>query len=260
MDKVHEMRRYLEYAGVQPIVSECVDVALKSPQSADNPVGFLAHLMGNVALGASLSPTALGASEASDDVKWLLEDAITQAVACILRERPPHALWRMAEFLGWSPPVPEPDAGLGDAPADPLNALPPKTHSQVPLAQQTPPETALPAQGSDAILDLSNRGLTSIPEGLNIHAKQLDIFSNQLTSLAGVEQLNALEEIQAYDNKLKNINAITSMRQLRTLNVYNNRVSSIPEDVGRLENLQEVNVAGNKLMALSDKVFSAWHK
>jgi len=109
-------------------------------------------------------------------------------------------------------------------------------------------------------VELSDRELLTVPDGIAPNTTHLEIFSNKLTTLDGLERLRGLEDLQAYNNKLKNFDVFPKLPALRVVNVYNNGIRKLPAEIGALRNLEEVNVAGNKLMALTDDHFRQWSR
>ena len=109
-------------------------------------------------------------------------------------------------------------------------------------------------------IDLSEKALEELPITLGAKTTVLDINSNKLTELAPLAKCQGLEELHAYNNKLKNLDVMASLKSLRVINVYNNGIRKLPTEIGELTLLEDVNLAGNKLMALSDGHFRSWQR
>ncbi len=140
---------------------------------------------------------------------------------------------------------------------------------------------AAAAQASAAELDLSNLGLTVLPEtigqltqlrvlnldnnrltalpdaiGLLTHLEKLLLGGNKLTALPSVaEQLAQLRSIDLRNNSLTSLPAvICQLSQLRELNLVENRVPALPDAIGQLKYLQVLNISGNRLAALPETI------
>jgi len=70
------------------------------------------------------------------------------------------------------------------------------------------------------------------------------------------------ETLNLYANKIKKVPpAIGTLTNLTVLNCFNNVIGlSLPEDVNKLTELEEVNFAANKLAMLKDAHFTGWSK
>lgn len=96
--------------------------------------------------------------------------------------------------------------------------------------QQQPAAPTAPTNG--AVLDLSGRGLTSIPSDVfsKTNLEQLNLSNNQLTGAPQAE--------------------IRFLQKLKTLNVSNNRLTGLPAELGQLSNLETLDVSNNQLTGL----------
>ncbi|XP_019627165.1 PREDICTED: leucine-rich repeat and death domain-containing protein 1-like isoform X2 [Branchiostoma belcheri] len=109
-------------------------------------------------------------------------------------------------------------------------------------------------------LDLSNQGLTSIPEEVFDIAdlEILDVSNNKLTSIPGaICRLQKLFRLDAYGNKLTSLpQEIGSLQKLKDLYVQNNNLRELPDGLEALQKLEWLFVRDNKLTKLPTKLFS----
>ncbi|CAH1251186.1 LRRIQ4 [Branchiostoma lanceolatum] len=109
-------------------------------------------------------------------------------------------------------------------------------------------------------LDLSNQGLTSIPEEVFdiTDLEVLDVRNNKLTSIPeAIGRLQKLSRLNADGNKLTSLpQAIGSLQGLEKLYVHNNDLSELPDGLEALQKLEWLWVKGNKLTKLPTKMFS----
>ena len=87
-------------------------------------------------------------------------------------------------------------------------------------------------------VDQNSQGLTAFPDGLSPDCEKLEL----------------------YDNKIKKVQpSIGDLKKLKLLNVFNNQIGlSLPNEIGSLPDLEEVNLAANKLAMLKDVHFASW--
>eukprot|EP00993_Chasmostoma_nieuportense_P007213 NODE_796_length_1860_cov_68.634737_g743_i0.p1 GENE.NODE_796_length_1860_cov_68.634737_g743_i0~~NODE_796_length_1860_cov_68.634737_g743_i0.p1 ORF type:complete len:590 (-),score=169.45 NODE_796_length_1860_cov_68.634737_g743_i0:60-1829(-) len=88
--------------------------------------------------------------------------------------------------------------------------------------------------------------------------EELDLSDNPITTLGNIHKLTNLKALSAY--KLKNLKEVpevmfTECTKLEQLNLYNNAISSLPLALQNLTNLQELNLASNKILQLRDGTF-----
>ncbi|XP_078583947.1 uncharacterized protein LOC144866451 [Branchiostoma floridae x Branchiostoma japonicum] len=109
-------------------------------------------------------------------------------------------------------------------------------------------------------LDLSNQGLTSIPEEVFdiTDLEILDVSKNKLTSIPeAIGRLQKLSRLDAYSNMLTRLpQAIGSLQNLQHLYVYRNNLSELPDGLEALQKLELLNVRDNNLTKLPSKMFS----
>ncbi|XP_019621333.1 PREDICTED: leucine-rich repeat and IQ domain-containing protein 4-like [Branchiostoma belcheri] len=103
-------------------------------------------------------------------------------------------------------------------------------------------------------LDLSNQGLTSIPEEV-FDITDLEILvvsNNKLTSIpVAIGRLRKLERLGATGNKLTSLpQAIGSLQKLTHLYINDNELTEVPPGVCSLSNLELLSASNNKLSTL----------
>ena len=99
-------------------------------------------------------------------------------------------------------------------------------------------------------MDLSSNQLTSI-EGLEKLTKlfSLDLSSNQLTSIEGLEKLTELSFLDLGNNQLTCIEELGKLSDLYSLNLGSNQLRSI-EGLEHLSKLHSLNLSGNQLKSI----------
>ncbi|XP_078583792.1 uncharacterized protein LOC144866304 [Branchiostoma floridae x Branchiostoma japonicum] len=109
-------------------------------------------------------------------------------------------------------------------------------------------------------LDLSNQGLTSIPEEVFdiTDLDYLDVSNNKLTSIPeAIGRLQKLDHLDASGNTLTSLpQAIGSLQGLKSLYVHSNNLSELPDGLEALQRLEYLYVGDNKLTELPSKIFS----
>jgi len=89
-------------------------------------------------------------------------------------------------------------------------------------------------------LDKSDSGLTAFPEGISEDCTELLVYANKIKKCPP---------------------SIGTLKQLKVLNAFNNQIGmSLPDEIGTLAALEEVNFAANKLVMLKDVHFASWSK
>ncbi|XP_066264980.1 leucine-rich repeat and death domain-containing protein 1-like isoform X2 [Branchiostoma lanceolatum] len=100
-------------------------------------------------------------------------------------------------------------------------------------------------------LDLSNQGLTSIPEEVFdiTDLEILDVANNKLTCIPeAIGRLQKLRALDARGNMLTSLpQAIGSLQQMRILYIDDNQLTEVPPGVCSLSNLETLTVSKNKL-------------
>ncbi|KAI8489386.1 hypothetical protein Bbelb_328290 [Branchiostoma belcheri] len=109
-------------------------------------------------------------------------------------------------------------------------------------------------------LNLSNQGLTSIPEEVFdlTDLESLDVSNNKLTSIPeAIGRLQKLYRLDANGNKLTSLpQAIGSLQELKQLYVHNNNLRELPDGLEALNKLEWLFVKDNMLSELPTKLFS----
>ncbi len=108
-----------------------------------------------------------------------------------------------------------------------------------------------PAVGSASVLDLSNRGLTSIPSDVfnRTDLESLDLSGNRLTGApqAEIRHLQKLKNLDLSDNQLTGLPAeLGQLKNLEVLDVSNNRLTGLPLELGNLTQLRILDISGNQ--------------
>ena len=110
------------------------------------------------------------------------------------------------------------------------------------------------ARLGESSLDLSNLGLTSLPDSLwhLTHLEGLDISENRLFALPeAMGQFTNLRELLSYSNQLTSVpESLGKLTKLHTLNLFDNWLTVLPESFGRLKKLEYFDVTDNDLKEL----------
>jgi Leucine-rich repeat (LRR) protein len=122
------------------------------------------------------------------------------------------------------------------------NQSPPVNPPNTPAVQQ------IPTSGVD--LDLSNKGLTSIPSDVfsRTDLEKLNLSKNRLTGApqSQIGQLKSLKSLDLSNNALTGLPAeLGQLTKLETLNVSNNKLTGLPMELGNLTQLRVLDVSGN---------------
>ncbi|MBI5654544.1 leucine-rich repeat domain-containing protein [Candidatus Uhrbacteria bacterium] len=109
-----------------------------------------------------------------------------------------------------------------------------------------------PASGT--MLDLSGRGLTSIPMDVFSRSELtgLDLSDNLLTGApqSQIGQLKNLKTLDLSNNSLTGLPAeLGQLDKLETLDVSNNQLTGLPMELGNLTQLRVLDITGNKYSA-----------
>lgn len=126
-----------------------------------------------------------------------------------------------------------------------------ETNSSNQSEPSSPPnETSIPKKGSPA-LDLSGRGLKSLPAeiGNNSWVQELYLQNNQLTGAlpAEIRKMTGLRILNASNNQLTGIPAeIGQLRFLETIDFSNNKIDTYPNEFANIkDNLKTLNLKNN---------------
>ncbi len=99
-------------------------------------------------------------------------------------------------------------------------------------------------------LDLSNQGLTKIPDYVfnKTNLQELNVSHNSLTGAiqSQIGQLKNLKVLNASYNKMTGVPAeIGQLQNLQVLDLSYNQLTGLPNELGNLQNLQTLNLTGN---------------
>jgi len=99
-------------------------------------------------------------------------------------------------------------------------------------------------------LDLSNQGLTSIPNSVfsRTNLQELNVSHNSLTGAiqSQIGQLKNLKVLNASYNKMTGVPAeIGQLKNLQVLDLSYNQLTGLPNELGNLQNLKTLNLTGN---------------
>ncbi|PIP61008.1 hypothetical protein COX00_00140 [Candidatus Uhrbacteria bacterium CG22_combo_CG10-13_8_21_14_all_47_17] len=142
--------------------------------------------------------------------------------------------------------------GAGCSSADFSNDLPdsPSEDLQLQTIQEQPQATATTAH----TLDLSNRGLTKIPNSVfsQTDLESLNLSGNALEGApqAEIRHLQKLTSLNLSGNNLTGLPAeLGQLAQLQTLDVSNNQLTGLPLELGNLTQLRVLDIRGNTYSA-----------
>jgi hypothetical protein len=106
------------------------------------------------------------------------------------------------------------------------------------------------------ILDLSNKGLTSIPKEITEFKRlnKIILSGNKFTTFPEeLTLVNSLVEVDLSKNKISDIPvSIANLKNLQKLNLSDNDISTLPEGLPNLTKLSELNFKDNKI-SVSDQ-------
>lgn len=103
---------------------------------------------------------------------------------------------------------------------------------------------------SKKVLDLSNKGLTSIPGDvfLQTDLEELDVSDNNIIGAiqSEIRQLKNLKVLDASNNQMTGVPAeIGQLKDLNVLDLSDNQLTGLPFELGNLKNLKTLNLSGN---------------
>lgn len=102
-----------------------------------------------------------------------------------------------------------------------------------------------------ATLDLSNQGLTRIPDSVFTQTglETLNVSNNLLTGAvqSQIGGLTKLKVLNLSNNLMTGVPAeIGQLQNLEVLNLSNNKLTGLPNELGNLKNLKTLNLSGNQ--------------
>lgn len=107
-------------------------------------------------------------------------------------------------------------------------------------------------------LDLTNNKLQALPSevGYMSSLEQLYLRHNQLTELPELQSPNSLKELHLGNNRIQSLSAefLKSIPSISVLDVRDNKISSLPEEITVLQNLQRLDLTNNDLSSLPYKL------
>jgi len=114
----------------------------------------------------------------------------------------------------------------------------------------TPTESPVETPAAGSGLDLSGRGLTSIPSDVfsQIELVRLDLSDNRLTGApqAEIRHLQKLQFLDLSGNDLTGLPAeLGQLRTLEVLDVSDNQLTGLPLELGNLTQLRILDLSGN---------------
>jgi len=102
----------------------------------------------------------------------------------------------------------------------------------------------------DKVLDLSNKGLTSIPMYVfsQTNLEEFNVSHNLLTGAiqSQIGQLRNLRVLNASYNQMTGVPAeVGQLQNLQVLDLSYNKLTGLPNELGDLKNLKTLNLSGN---------------
>jgi Leucine-rich repeat (LRR) protein len=77
--------------------------------------------------------------------------------------------------------------------------------------------------------------------------RKLFLPGNKITRISGLEKLHNLETLWLNENEIETLDGIPPLPKLRELNVAMNKIEMIGTGLDGLDNLEDLNMAGNKV-------------
>ncbi|WP_378188135.1 leucine-rich repeat domain-containing protein [Aquimarina sp. W85] len=106
-------------------------------------------------------------------------------------------------------------------------------------------------------IELSHNILTGLPDGIGklSNLKSLNLTANKLVALPdNFTALVHLKEINLHLNRLNSLPNMSSFGELIALNVKNNQINSLPDSIGDLSNLKNLDISGNQITAIPESI------
>jgi len=144
-----------------------------------------------------------------------------------------------------------------------LSRSPPPRHQPDEVDCEGQELTELPSIPLDTkMINVASNKLGALPPSVGNLSMltELDANSNELTALpVELASCESLEALLVFNNKIKEL-PTTLPPNLTELNLFNNQLKTLPSSIGELANLEEVNVAGNRLMMTTNAMFASWSR
>ncbi|MDJ1183968.1 leucine-rich repeat domain-containing protein [Roseofilum casamattae] len=117
---------------------------------------------------------------------------------------------------------------------------------------------AIARQQGETVLDLSNLGLTEVPDAIAqlTSLQGLSLNNNQLSELPeAIAQLTSLQGLYLSGNQLSEVpEAIAQLTSLQRLDLDNNQLSEVPEAIAQLTSLQRLDLDNNQLSEVPEAI------
>ena len=111
------------------------------------------------------------------------------------------------------------------------------------------------------VLDVSENKLTELPPDIGscYSLRTLNFATNMIKVIPDeIQQLPYLEKLLCYSNRITVIPEWVGMLPLTEFNIFNNRVLKLPECVGQLTGVAEMNLAANVVMQVPPSAMTNW--
>jgi hypothetical protein len=109
-------------------------------------------------------------------------------------------------------------------------------------------------------LDLSNQGLTEIPEYVFVcrNLQRLNLSNNKITEIpARLAVLKRLKTLDLSNNSIKQLlSRFFNLQNLQTLNLNHNQLKTLPKQIGKLTKLKRLLMNANQLASLPEELGS----
>lgn len=116
----------------------------------------------------------------------------------------------------------------------------------------------LPSKAEGEVVNLSRKGLTSIPEEIfeNKAIRVLKLYGNKLDTLSDrIGELENLEKLYIGRNQLTSLPAsISKLKKLKLLSIQYNDLEDLPMEIGELTSLEHLILNQNQLTTLPSSI------